>query len=639
MLTLEAAVLICIDRIVNKTKHANYDRTVKLAILYEQLVTGEHHDSLIQEFFATCSAEEITKIKAVTFPITSSICNSLDFAFKKVLRTQPVLKQIDFKGQDADKKKEVVQNALDKFYSGNDFDYYIKTRFHDLSFRDPNSFIVTEFQAFDHKKEKAKPYPFEVYSHNAVNYEKVNGVLQFLLVEQAIKFKTKEGAMADGIKLTIYLENDLIVFNEVAKNITLKQDETSARVKDENAPDRLTKYVTGERQFDVTYAQHKQGAVPAMAVGYVPDKKTNGVTFVSPIHYGALPYLMKTVKTVCEMDMTMHVHTFPQKFQYVQKCKIGPDAICANSGERVDKCSKCGGTGIPVHKSTKDIVELEMPKSVDEFIDLSKISHYQFPPIEGIKFQDEYIEKLKLQCYKSVFNSETFSKDEVQQTATGKNIDLQNVYDTLSDYAWKVSDFWMRTVTFVSIILDYPKDTCNHKLVYPSDFKLKSVTDLLNDLSLANESNAPSFVKTEITRDIASILYQDRPNEMLRFDSKMKLFPFTGKNVNEIIVLMGSEDVLRIDKVLYTYFEPICGELDSMSLIDNDGIKEMLKGEAKMLARYEEARKKGLMWLFDLPDDIQKFLVYAKAQEKLDEIGEESKSASSFTDPGEGGNP
>lgn len=629
MLTIQQAIAIIIDRIVNGTKHEHYDRTVKLAELYQQLITGEDHETLIERFFVTCTKEEIAKIKATTFPITSSICNSLSVTFEKVHRTQPVMKQIDFTGDDVDKKKKEVESVIQKFYAGNNLDNYIQTRFHDLTFRDPNTFIVTEFAPFNHQTEKAKPYPFEVYSNMAVNFGVQNGVLQFLLVEQGIRFLEKDGkTLADGVKLTIYLENDSIVFTQVGKTIDLKSDEKSKTINSQDESPRPLTFVTGEKQFQITYYNHKQGAVPAVRVGYVQDKKTNGKTFVNPIHYGALPFLMKTISSCCEMDMTMRLHAFPQKFAYEQKCKTDANAICTLSGERINECKKCGGTGMPFHQSSKDIVTVPIPKDIEEMFELSKLTHYSYPPIEGIKFQDEYIEKLNILCHKSVFNAETFITDGTVKTATESGLNLQNAYDTLSKYAWKVSDFWMRTLTFVSVILD--NTDSNHKLVYGKDFKMKSVTDLLNDLKLASDSSSPPFVKTEITRDIASILYQDRPNEMLRFDSKMKLYPFSGKSANEILVLINSTDILKVDKVLYNYFDQICNELDAMSLVDNGAIEEMLKGNEKLLSRYKEARKKKLPWLYDLPDDIQKFLVYAKAQEKLDLIEKEAPAAVDF---------
>ena len=629
MLTTQQALAICIDRIVNGTKHANFDRTVNLAKLYKQLITGEEHDELIAKFFASCSEEDKKKIKETTFPITSAVCNSLITVFEKVHRTQPVMKQIDFTGKEVEKKKTEVESALKEFYAGQDLDYYILTRFCDLSFRDPNSFIVTEFSPFDHKTEKAKPYPFEVYSDMAVNFGLTNGVLNFLLVEQNIQYLEKDGkTFADGVKLTIYLEKDSIVFTQVGKTVDLKGDEKTRSI--QGTDKKLSIFVSGEKQFAVAYYQHNQGAVPAVRVGYVQDKMTNGETFVSPIHYGALPYLMKTISSCCEMDMSMRLHAFPQKYAYEQKCKTDVNAVCTLSGEKISTCKKCGGTGMPFHQSSKDIVTVPLPKDIEEMFDLEKLSHYSYPPIDGIKFQDEYIEKLKITCHKSVFNAETFITDGTVKTATEAGLNFQNAYDTLSKYAWKVSDFWMRTTRFVSVILDH-KDS-NHKLVYGKDFKMKSVTDLLNDLKLAGDSSAPSFVKMEFTRDIASIIFQDRPNELRRFEAKMNLYPFSGKSMNEIIVLVNSDKILPVDKVLYNYFDPICNELESMSLIDNDGIDTLLT-DAKLKTRYAEAKKKGLIWLYDLPEDIQKFLVYAKAKLKLTEIEDAMPAAIDFNEP------
>lgn len=632
MLTVEAALMVVYNRIKNKATHPDYVRTVELATLYGQLITGEDHDSLLDKFFCACDKEEKEKLKAVTFPITSSICNSLIAAFKKVLRTQPVLKQIDFNNKTADEFKESVTAKLNEYYSGADLENYISTRFHDLTFLDPNTFIVTEFKPFDHKTEKASPYPFEVPAAQAVNFESQNGVLQFLLVEEKISFLNAEKKPTEGVRLIMYLENEGIIFTETAKTNTAALKDDEAVVSSENS---VTTYIFKERQFEVTYFKHKQGAVPAVRIGYVPDKKTNGRTFVSPIHYGALPYLMKSIKTVCEMDLSMHLHTFPQKYSYVETCKLDQNGVCGLSNERIDQCSKCNKDGRPLHKSAKDAVTFPLPKTMDELFDLEKLSAYKFPPIEGIKFQDEYIEKLKFACYKGVFNSETFQLSQVEKTATGEVLDLQNVYDTLSDYANKISDYWVKTVTFVSVILDAPRAECNHKLVYPKDFKLKTVTDLLNDLKLANDSASPSFVKTEITRDIANIIYMDRPNQLRAFEVKMRLYPFTGKNANEILMILNASMARKLDGIIYTYFDRIIEELADQSLRTPTGFDKLLSDELK--TRYEKSVKDGNIWFYDLPDAIQEELLSAKAQEILDEIESEQQGAVDFTAPSAAG--
>ncbi|MFA9221407.1 MAG: hypothetical protein ACEQSL_09485, partial [Sediminibacterium sp.] len=345
MITIKKAIELCALRITSPAKgqHEHYERVVKLATLYEQLITGEDQDSLLKEYFNKESDEEIRKISAVTQPITSSVTNALISAFKKVLRTNPVVRKIDF-AKDLSTKKPVIELALNSYYSGSSLDYYIEKRFHDLTFIDPNAFIITTFETVldangnQDLNHKPTPYPFEVQSKEAVNFGLKNGTLQFLLVEQSGK-------------LVIYLDDHAIMFTPVEKKkefgagsegefiygeIVIEQRNASGNF-DRTTQSLPIAFVTNDKQYIIEYFTHKQGRVPAERVGYVPDKKTKGETFVNPFHYGALPFLKKSIKSVAELDLTMHCHTFPQKVIYQEGCAIDANGVCPTSGERVDK--------------------------------------------------------------------------------------------------------------------------------------------------------------------------------------------------------------------------------------------------------------------------------------------------------------
>lgn len=636
MITLFEALKLCALRITTPAAgtHPNYKRVVDFAKLYQQLITGEDQEELLEKYFYKESKGEIEKIKSITTPITSSVTNALMAAYKKVLRTNPIVRKIDF-AKDMDTKKPEVEKALNNYYSGSSLDYYQEKRFHDLSFIDPNAFIVTEFEPLVDLKSKAKPYPFEVTSEEAVNYAFKNGVLQFLLVEQ-------------GGKLFMYLEDHAITFTPIEKAIQIGVDETgrfidgevkiqkrnAAGVFEEKTVTMAVTFVTKDKQFRIDYFTHKQGRVPAERVGYVPDKKTKGVTCVNPFHYGALPYLMKSIKSVAELDLTMHCHTFPQKVRYVESCHTDANGVCSTSGQMINNCNRCGSKGFLTHDSSKDVLDFKLPRNNDELIDLSKLMYYFYPPIEGIKFQDEYIDKLVEKCYKAVFNSEVFSKDQVQKTATGTNLDIQNAYDPMSDYANKVADFWKKTVLMIAVILDY--NDCIAEEKYPKDFKLKSVTDLLNDLKIANESSAPSFIITEINRDIANQLYLDRPMELLKYEAKQRLAPFSGKAPSQISLLLTNTDVLRRDKVLFNYYEQFLEELEEDSLKADTGFKDLLDDNA-LFGQLEKAKTAKLIWFYDLPFNLQKALLTAKAENKLAEIEAETPEAIQFGAPAGGG--
>lgn len=646
MIDLQRALDLCALRIVSPDKgtHPNYKRVKEFAELYTQLITGEDQDELLKKYFYKQSEAEIEKIKSITVPITSSVTNALISAFKKVLRVNPIVKKIDFV-KDLETKKPIIEAAIANYYSGSSLEYYIEKRFHDLTFTDPNAFIVTEFEPLVDLTKKASPYPFEVSSAEAVNFALKNGILQFLLIEHDIVFK-KGDDFKDGIKLFNYLTDHAVTFTEVAKTSTatiaekgsylygeIKYEKRGANGDFTEVTEKLPiTFVTQDREFEIKYFTHKQGRVPAERVGYVPDKKTKGQTFVNPFHYGALPYLMKSIKSVAELDLTMHYHTFPQKIAYGEGCTLDGNGVCPTSGQRIDQCGKCGGTGKFGHTSSADVVEFKLPRNREEMIPLSDLIYYAYPPIEGIKFQDEYINALTAKCYKGVFNSEVFSKDEVQKTATGSNLDIQNAYDPMSDYANKVADFWKKSVTLIGAVLDYYDTIVEFK--FPKDFKLKSVTDLLADLSTANQSDAPAFIIGELNRDIANQLYLDRPQEMLKYEVKQRLSPFTGKTPTEIALLLTQEFVSKADKVLYNYFELFLEQLEEDSLKAETGFTELLKGNEKIIEQLAVAKKAKLIWFYELPSDIQKALLKAKAVEKLKEIEAETATAVSFSEGG-----
>lgn len=646
MITLQKAIELCIIRVINPnaSQHKHYEKVTELAELYEQLITGEDQDDLIEQFFTKENKDEVKKICEITKPVTASVSNSLIAAFKKVLRTKPVVKKIDFVKVE-DKKRDRILAAIDNYHSGKSLDNYIVKRFHDLTFTDPNSFIVAEFETSVDSTKEPRIYPFEVSSEEAVNYSFVNGILQFLLVEQEIKFINAVGEPKQGKKLIIYLDDHAIQLTEQAKTLQIAVPDKAGFATQNDLVIIETrndsgKFIEGseempvilvtkdDRQFSIQYFTHKHGRVPAERVGYVPDKTTRGETFVNPFHYGAIHYMLKSIKAVAEMDLSIHCHTFPQKIAYTESCDIDANGKCATSGQLISNCKMCGGKGHQAHTSAKDVQYIKLPRNKEEMIDLKQLIAYIYPPIEGIKFQSDYVNALKMDCYKGVFNSEVFSKDAVAATATGKNIDLQNVYDTLYDYATKVEDFWERMVEMIGAVLDIHDVIA--ELKYPHDFKLKSTTDLLEDLKKTNEGGAPSFIVNEINRDIAGQLYQDRKLEMQKYEVRQRLQPFSGKTRSEISLLLTQSDVKRLDKVSYNYFEQFMEELEEESLQPNAFSLLNIDDSLKKLLDASKSQNPPLLWFYDLPFNLQKGLLNAKAMQKMQEIEAEAPNAAPY---------
>jgi len=308
--------------------------------------------------------------------------------------------------------------------------------------------------------------------------------------------------------------------------------------------------------------------VPAFMVGYNRDLYTDGVTKLSTID-DAVPILMKLVKANSELDLTMALHAFPQKIQLVRRC---PAQDC-NNGQRADgtKCPVCGGTGKEVHKTAQDVMWIEIPKNKEDVINFDNVIKYISPPVDLVKFQDQYTKDLTAYCKEALYNTEIFSKKQVAETATGRSIDLDNVYDALYPLAIAFSKDWKFGVQTIADITDLEENLVS-EYIFNKDFKLKTKTDLYNDLKIVADSKGDDFIKADIQHDIARIMYTDDEQGYMKYQTERNFFPFSGKTEKEIAMLV-SGDLLPLEiKVLWANFGWIFDFLALQISKDNKGI-------------------------------------------------------------------
>lgn len=212
--------------------------------------------------------------------------------------------------------------------------------------------------------------------------------------------------------------------------------------------------------------------------------------------------------------------------------------------------------------SALDVLQIPRPRDKEDMFDLSKMIYYVPNDVNLLKFQDEYIDKLSRKCKEAVYNSEVFNRSGVAETAYSKNVDLQNVYDTL----WPMAKAYAYTQNFLVDIISRVTDL-NTNLVYKisfrKDFKMKSLTDLYNDLKIIGDSNADEFVKKSIEDDIAQVLYEDDTRELKKYNTQNYFFPFNGKNKKEIEIIITNPTIASEKiRVLWANFSWIFDELE-----------------------------------------------------------------------------
>lgn len=530
-------------------RHTWYSRTIELAALYRKLVTGDGLDDLLRQFVQREDDASFKQRKTLTHHVVTTTVKNLMDVVRKVPRAnyQRILQA------ETPKAAEELETALKSFWGVKSIDDYIKTRWLELNATDPNAFVVVEFKPFDNNIERAKPYPYEVSSTVAVDFSTENNVLQHLIVKN-------QGATGD--RYTVYLQNETFALTQYPKTV----QQTSLQIEDGqyimNADGGW--FRSGQLLFELTFEiPHNAGFVPAMRCGYLRDQWSNGQTFVSP-YDPATPLLLKSIKVNSEMDLTMALSAFPFRLEYAPKC----DALDCYNGYTNDGsavCTSCKGSGHKSVVSAQEKLVLTLPKVGGELFDLEKLVVFKSPQVDILAFQQQYVDGLTASCKAAMFNSDIFTKQQVSDTATGKRIDLDNVYDTLFDCALGMGDAWTFLVKTSANFMQLDKKL-RAELIFAKDFKLKGMSDLLDDLESANRSEAGPEVKRAIHTDLARLIFADNSYDFARWDAKTRINPFAGYSESQVGLALSDPSVPQRYKTLYLMLGAIFDELEAESV-------------------------------------------------------------------------
>jgi hypothetical protein len=554
-------------------KHINYDRTVELAEKYLALNTGENIEKLLKQFELRESPELFKQRVSLTKSVVGAISEKITNPFYKVARSTNVTKEITFESDEDSSKMTSLNAKLSEFYGEESFNDYLESQLVILSFIDPNSFIVIERNFKDDKTDEI--FPFEVPSKDVFDYEYINNRLIYLVVGSSCIVKNlnkginKEQKTFEAKKQTIYTKDFTIVLNQIQEE-EISQDLTKILSFEDSSELSNQTYIEINDEFYIVWTvKNECNEVPAISVGYKRDPITRNKTFVSPMHK-ALPRMEKSIKADSELDLTISLHTFPQKIQAVQTCVGTINEPCDNGFIRHSKkvkCSLCKGSGQIIATSSQEAITVPMPtrKEINDgagLIDLDKMLVYKTPPIDLIKFQNEYSRSLEKEAVKDVFSSDAFEMG--QATATEKIIDMESVYDTLYPFGKKYSAIYKKIVRVSACYIGLNKIIVRHS--FPKDLKLKTTVQLIEELKQAEESNAPQFFKSQLSTDIANKIWNDDKISLNKYNVKQQHQPFQGKSKEEISQIINAGLSTKENITLFIEFENIFKSLEDRTI-------------------------------------------------------------------------
>lgn len=562
--------------IINQTRHEHYKHVCDLSKKYKAFITNESNakgeyplNDYLRQFVRREDDDLFEQRKNLTKHYTPSICAQIMKPFTKVVRSNRVVKLID---NNAKEKVSKIEETLEKFYgesANNGVDQYMNERFKILSFTDPNAWMHVTFNSFDANNEKPQTFPVEYSCDHVINFSIVNDQTKWVIVKTLTEYISKKDEKKYTDRYIIYGPDDAFEYILIPDDLKENFDDSYTDWLKEGSKD---KYAT--KKYN-----HKTGRVALMRVGYVKDIGTDGETYVNPFHYEALPLLEQFVKVSSELQLSITLHTFPKQISYVAPCEAKGCTNGTMAGGT--ECVACQGTGKKVHSTAADIIELPLPdpKRMNELVDASKISSYIEFPGNVMKFLDEYADKLEKKILRMMFNSESIVQTDFN-TATEAVFDMDSIYDTLHPFGDKYSEVWMFFTKITVLYLGFDNDTTVwHK--FPSDLKLKTLNQLLDDLKKANDSNAPSYIRESINNDILDIIYADDQTELSKLKIKNRHFPFPGKSDLEINNIILNNNTTKFKEILYSNFDNIFDDLET----DNSRFYELAIGKQKELIK------------------------------------------------------
>lgn len=558
-MTIEDGILVLKDIIQKQLRHKNYDRTVKLAGEYKAFITGDGIEDFLLQFKRREDEIAFKQRKDITVHINETICANLIDPQFKLPRSNSMERTLFYSEPDNNKLDELT-SIISQFCSRDNerlsVEDFMANKWISYNNIDPNTFVSIDWHT-NKNGERIKPYPVEYFSENVLHMNRKNGKLKWVCV-----YRPEDGH--DAEKYLLFAENFTLIFErkkefewpEMKADILFYKE---FPLQDFEGPVAVLK--NRDDFYDIYVPKpHELGFVPGFFVGFIEDLNTNA-SYLGMLHK-AVPILRKIVKVNSELDISMSFHAFPQKIQYAPPCPECNGSRRVVSGE---VCTHCKGAGTdPKSTATtgQDIVEVPRPRDKEDFIDLSKLVYYVPNDVRSLKFLDEFIDKYTKKCKEAVYNSEVFSRKDVAETAYSKDVDLQNVYDALWPMAKAYASKYNFIVEAIAQITQLNKNLVHH-LSFRKDFKMKSLSQLYEDLRTVGTSQAEEFVKAGIEEDIAQIQYEDDPRAYLKYKTMRHFFPFSGKTKDEIKLIMALPKAAKEEvRVLYANFSYIFDDLE-----------------------------------------------------------------------------
>ncbi len=551
------------EHIVFGITHEHKERIAEVEKFAWQVMTGKDQDDIVISFRPNETDKQKKQRVNLYVPLTKYVSSRFRKYWKKLERTEGVKITVE----STDKKKlEDLNDNFSNFYGGRSLEEYLHWRLEYCNFFKPDSYSV--YERFDLRNEsgeitKTTVYPILIESKNVINAIKENGDLKVLFTEYPrVEMELKKNNQPKRITLTdyvAYMAGVTIEYREFSsekKANEAKGDGELIAIKDFNNKHRI--FVRFEYDTGTT-------EIPAITNGAYKDEQTTQETNVTPFEPATDVYV-DLIKNKSFLDVAVHTHVFFKKFVYVKPCTFSDDSgVCKGgfiNGVHGNTCPVCHGSGkAPVHTTDQEVIEMALPETADELMELSKMSHYEIPPMDIPDFVHKLVLEAEQRTFKAVFNEEMLEKVQIAKTATEIDRVYEERYDVLKPFFNLVAAHFEKAHRLKAQYTEMTDFFVSYQP--PNDYKMKTVNELLVELGLINQNGGGYDAAKAVRKDILQKQHANNPTEIMRIEARERWRPLSDKPQELAAMIIAGLNPKDFHRVLFEHFKEIFEEVEA----------------------------------------------------------------------------
>lgn len=258
--------------------------------------------------------------------------------------------------------------------------------------------------------------------------------------------------------------------------------------------------INRDKKYDLSVIYiHNLGFRPAIVLG--GDLTDEG--YYESYFSAFVPFANEAIRQYSDWQGIMTTSGFPYREEVAETCSAPGcrDGVCYNTEEDEHyPCKVCKGTGRIISRSPYGVFLKEKGGNVlDSNYGNDAMIRFVAPPVDIIKYSGEAWQVLLKKAEEALH----LDKIDEAQSGTAKQIDREDSFMVLT----KISNNIFDEIIYRSLlIIEKLRNVSNPMdpiIIKPISFSMKTEYDLINEINMLHDRNAPVAFLVEATKDLA----------------------------------------------------------------------------------------------------------------------------------------